>query len=259
VLAVPAGGFAPEIGALRARFGDRPLLLAGMIGSNRGWREAPYLDCPADGRAVAAGLLRIEEANAAIVPGVRDLTHGRADVMRGEEVQLIGAVAMGAVPADGRACHPGTHAKWARLEGGAIAAFKTVMTGELFALLKQHSILADQLQGGVAPDAAFRRGVGRALAARELAADLFAVRARKLAGQLADADAAAYTSGLLIGGDVAIGLDFLSQGGSIALIGASALTSLYAAALDEAGQRSHVVDGEEAFLAGIRAIAETMQ
>lgn len=254
VLSVPPGGFPAEVAALRILHGERPMLLAGMIGSNRGWIEAGYVDCPADLPALIRGLEHAGR-NAAIVPGVRDLAPDRADVMRGEEVQLLGAVAAQLIGPDARVCHPGTHAKWARLENGAITAFRTVMTGELFALLRDHGIMAGQLDGSVADGPAFRAGVRRSLARRELPADLFEVRARLLLGRLAPEDGADYASGLLIGADIAIGLDFVGAG-EIALIGERALTALYSAALDETGRPHATIDGETAFLAGMTALAK---
>ncbi|MEO7635570.1 MAG: 2-dehydro-3-deoxygalactonokinase, partial [Sphingomicrobium sp.] len=158
VLSIAPGGFPAAIAQIRERLGDKPLLMAGMVGSNRGWVEAPYVPCPAGIEELAAGLARPGE-NAAIVPGVSFSDGDRADVMRGEEVQLLGALAAGLIPADCLVCHPGTHNKWATLSGGTIARFRTVMTGELFNLLKGHSILADLLRGEAEPDAAFLAGV----------------------------------------------------------------------------------------------------
>ena len=241
--------FVAEIAAIRARFGDRPMLLSGMVGSNRGWIEAPYVACPAGIDALAANLIRAE--GAAIVPGVRDT----ADVMRGEEVQLLGAVAAGLIAPDAAACLPGTHAKWVRLQRGAITGFRTVMTGEIFALLRNHSILAEQLQAPVRIGPAFVEGVQRALDEGEMLADLFTIRAQALLGGIEDP--ASHASGLLIGSDIAIGTSMFEQG-PIALIGDPALTSLYAVALDEADRASIEIDGETAFLAGIHAIASRL-
>ena len=148
VLSVPDGGFPAAVAEIRQRLGDKPLLLAGMVGSNRGWKEAPYVPCPAGIDEIAAKLVWAGEREA-IVPGVSYIGDGRADVMRGEEVQLLGAVAAGLVDPDALVCHPGTHNKWALLRRGNIHDFRTVMTGELFSLLKEHSILADLLQGEV--------------------------------------------------------------------------------------------------------------
>lgn len=254
VLSILPEEFPDVIAMLRDRCGKRPMLLAGMIGSNRGWIAAPYVDCPATLETVAAGLVAVEGQDIRIVPGVADRTNGRADVMRGEEVQVLGALAGGMIGPDMHACLPGTHAKWALLEGGAIAGFKTLMTGEMFAMLRRQSLLAGPLSGEVTPGEAFEDGVRTAFERRELLADLFSIRARGLLGTLAPEDVPSFGSGLLVGSDVAVGLDFIGDG-AVALIGDPALTRLYACALALAGRQSREIDGEAAFLAGIRAIA----
>ncbi len=254
VLSVPEGGFDRAVAEIRARLGDKPLLLAGMIGSNRGWVEAPYVPCPAGIDDLARGLVWAAD-DTAIVPGVSLDDGYRADVMRGEEVQLLGAASADLIPADCRVCHPGTHNKWVEVAGGRIASFRTVMTGELFNLLREHSILADLLDRDAEPGAAFDAGVRRGLAGDDLPAELFSVRARVLLGKSARADAAPYTSGLLIGSDVRIGL---GPGGSdpIVVMGRPELTELYAAALGLAGHQAIELDGEQCFIAGIQQIAE---
>ena len=167
---------------IRQRLGDKPLLLAGMVGSNRGWKEAPYVPCPAGIDDLVHALVRPGEREA-IVPGVSYVGAGRADVMRGEEVQLLGAVAAGLVEPEALVCHPGTHNKWTVLHQGRIQSFRTVMTGELFSLLKEHSILADLLQGEVAANDVFKEAARHAVFNEALPADLFAVRARVLLGE----------------------------------------------------------------------------
>jgi 2-dehydro-3-deoxygalactonokinase len=174
--------------------------------------------------------------------------------MRGEEVQLLGGAAAGLVPRDALVCHPGTHNKWVVVEGARIASFRTVMTGELFNLLRQHSILADLLKFDAEADEAFRRGVRHALDHDDLTSDLFAVRARVLLGEAREEDAASYTSGLLIGADVRLGLSD-GQAGPIHVMGRPELTRLYAAAIRAAGGEPNELDGEQSFLSGIRAIA----
>jgi 2-dehydro-3-deoxygalactonokinase len=253
VLSVPPDGFPAAVAEIRERLGDKPLLLAGMVGSNKGWIEAPYVPCPAGIDELAEKLVWPSEREA-IVPGVSYLGQGRADVMRGEEVQLLGGVAAGTVANDGLVCHPGTHNKWALLRNGIIHTFGTVMTGELFSLLKEHSILADLLKGPVDANQAFREGVRFGLDRDMLPAALFGVRAGVLLGQRRKEDAASYVSGLLIGTDVRIGLTWpLST--QISIMGREELTSLYAAAIEEAGREANELDGEQCFLAGIRAIA----
>src|SRR5690348_15163375 len=205
ILSVGRGEFEGALAEVRQRLGDAPMVLGGMVGSNRGWIEAPYVPCPAGLDDLAAHLVWPGEREA-IVPGVSFIGDSRADVMRGEEVQLLGAVAAGHVPQDSLVCHPGTHNKWVVVENGRIESFRTVMTGELFNLLRQHSILADLLNADAEPDDAFRRGVRHGLDQDDLTSDLFAVRARVLLGEAQRDDAASYTSGLLIGTDVRIGL-----------------------------------------------------
>jgi 2-dehydro-3-deoxygalactonokinase len=254
VLSIPPDGFPAAIKEIRARLGDSPMLLAGMVGSNRGWVETPYVQCPAGVGELAAKVVWAED-RAAIVPGVSYLGQGRADVMRGEEVQLVGAVAAGLIGPEGFVCHPGTHNKWALLRGGIIHNFGTVMTGELFNLLKEHSILDELLQAPVEPNDAFRRGVRRAMEREMLGADLFGVRSSVLLGQAKRDDASSYTSGLLIGADVRIGLTW-PVGERIGVIGRPELTTLYVAAIEEAGREAIELDGEQCFLAGIQEIAK---
>ena len=225
-----------------------------MIGSNRGWVEAPYVACPAGIDQLVGGLVHVGEREV-IVPGVSYIGEGRADVMRGEEVQLLGAAAAGLVPRNCLVCHPGTHNKWAVLAGGKITSFRTVMTGELFNLLKAHSILSDLLQKDVEPGEAFRSGVRRALDFHDAQAELFTVRARVLLGQGRREDAGSYASGLLIGSDVRIGLAGHSAD-EVVVMGRPELTDLYAAALREAGVDCTELDGERCFLAGIQKISE---
>ena len=254
IMSVAPGGFPKAVAEIRSRLGDSPLLLAGMIGSNRGWQEAPYVACPAGIDEVADALVWAGEREA-IIPGVSYLKGNCADVMRGEEVQLLGAVAAGLVDPMSMVCHPGTHNKWATLRQGKIAEFRTVMTGELFNLLKEHSILSDLLNGPVEPTDIFRQAARYAIENEALPAELFAVRARVLLGQAKKEDAAAYTSGILIGTDVRIGLS-VPTAARITLIGRPELTRLYAAAIGEAQRDAVELDGEQCFLAGIQEIAK---
>jgi len=254
ILSVPAGRFAAAVAEIRERLGDRPLLLAGMVGSNRGWREAPYVPCPAGMDEVAAALVWPEDQTA-IVPGVSFVEGRDADVMRGEEVQILGALVEGEIAPDALVCHPGTHNKWVRLDGGRIARFTTVMTGEIFSLLKEASILSDLVSGPVETGDAFREGVERGLEGDGLGAELFTIRARVLLGRAAASDAPSYASGLLIGADVRTGLAGPS-GEEVVVMGRPELTRLYSEAIRIAGGAAREMDGEHAFIAGARAIAE---
>ena len=254
VLSIPPGGFPDAVDEIRKKLGDKPLLLAGMVGSNRGWREAPYIPCPAGIDELAAKLVWVGDREA-IVPGVSYIGDGRADVMRGEEVQLLGAFAAGLVHSDDMVCHPGTHNKWVELHQGRIRRFQTVMTGELFSLLKTHSILADLLDGPVSDNDVFRAAARHAIFNESLPAELFSVRAGVLLGQMKKEDAASYASGLLIGTDVRIGLQ-VPTGARVNVMGRPELTRLYVAALREAGRETIELGGEQCFLAGIQEIAK---
>ena len=250
VLAIAPGAFAAELAGIRARFGDKPVLCAGMVGSVRGWVEIPYLPCPADLGALARALHWVESGTA-IVPGLSVVAGGRGDVMRGEEVQLLGSVAAGLAPPDALLCQPGTHCKWVRMKDGTVDSFRTTMTGEMFALLRGHSLLADFLTGAVADGAAFREGVAAA-GDGALLTRLFGVRADALLGLRAGKDSAAFVSGLLIGSDVRE--QRLGRGQAVHVLADPALGELYATAISLAGGRAVAVDSQAAFVAGITAI-----
>jgi 2-dehydro-3-deoxygalactonokinase len=253
ILSVERGQFEDAVQEVRARLGDRPMLLAGMIGSNRGWKEAPYVRCPAGLDELASALLWADERTA-IVPGVA-FSDGRSDVMRGEEVQILGAAASGEIPPDCVVCHPGTHNKWIQVSGGRIVSFRTVMTGELFNLLKEHSILSELLDSEAKTGPAFCEGVRRGLSGAGVTAELFEARARFLLDRLERADAGSFVSGLLIGEDVRVGITEKREL-KIIVMGRPELTELYAAALKEAGVAGDEIDGEGAFIAGACRIVE---
>lgn len=253
VLAVAAGGYPGEIAAIRGRFGQLPVLAAGMVGSTRGWREAPYLPTPADLPALAAACQTIAEEDVAIVPGVSLRAGARADVMRGEEVQVLGAIAAGLAPSDALFCQPGTHNKWIETAAARIVDFATAMTGELFALLRAHGILAGMLDGPVADGPAFRDGLARGAGAKDLPVALFEVRAAVLLAVRRPEDAAAYASGILIGADV--GARALAAR-EVHLLADGPLADLYAAAIERAGGRPVPIDSHAGFAAGIHRLWE---
>jgi 2-dehydro-3-deoxygalactonokinase len=257
MLSIPPGGWDGAFAELKRALGAEPRLslIAGMAGADRGWRDAGYLACPATAEDVAHGLCWVEPGSVAIVPGLSAIGEGHADVMRGEETQIFGAVAAGLAPAHCLACHPGTHTKWVSVRDERVTGFRTVMTGELFALLKAHSILAGQLQGEAVAGADFDAGLQRGLAAGEPIADLFRVRADALSGAGRIGNGAAYASGLLIGADVRAGLG-ASEEQEVYVIARADLAGLYARAIEASGRRAVAVDGGAAVVAGLRRIAE---
>jgi 2-dehydro-3-deoxygalactonokinase len=234
ILAIRADGFAAclagHVASWRARHPALPIVLSGMIGSRQGWREAPYADCPAGVRAIAAGLLRFDAGAlgpVAIVPGLVTREGGTPDVMRGEETQIIGALAASS-DRDGVFVLPGTHAKWARVERGEIVEFKTYMTGEVFAALKGHTILGRLMSEPARDDAdAFARGVGagaRAGSPGALLNRLFSARTLGLFDEIAGDALASYLSGLLIGAEIG---DRHRSAAAITIIASAELTARY--------------------------------
>src|SRR5262249_34883827 len=140
---------------------DLPAILCGMVGSNLGWTVAPYADCPVGLADLAAKLLKVDGAS--IVPGVRcQGLAGAPDVMRGDETQLLGWLHRNPERTRGRqvVCHPGPHARWMLVENGRLVRFVTAMTGELFAVLSQHSVLKSDASPD--DDAAFELGLAAA-------------------------------------------------------------------------------------------------
>ena len=223
------GGYPDALAALLGDWSSdtAPRLACGMIGSRQGWIEAPYIDCPAPVDVLARGIVRTEDGALAIVPGLACRgVDGMPDVMRGEETQIAGAVSDGAAPT--LAILPGTHSKWVTVAGGRIELFATYMTGELFAVLREHSILARlmSIDAAHAPDA-FRRGWETSLAGDgALLHRLFGTRTLGLFGRLAPEEAPSYLSGLLIGEEVRAAARDLA-GSTVTVIGDPVLCERY--------------------------------
>lgn len=241
-----------------------PALMTGMIGSTLGWVEVPYVDCPADAGSLAKRLVTVEGTDppVRIVPGLRcRRLDGAPDVMRGEETQILGWAAADPARLKGEhvICHPGTHPKWALLRDGRIERFVTLMSGELFDVLSHHSVLKSE--EGPDDDTAFDVGLEAAGEGDALAARLFTVRSRVVGGDLPKTAARSYLSGLLIGADVAAGPGLLGVEGvsTVALLGDERLCRLYERALRRRGTATSVHSGEDAVLAGLKALnqAET--
>ena len=241
VLHVQDGCFPEAFATLLGDWHDvvAPRLACGMIGSRQGWCEAPYVECPAPLATLAAGIVRVPGNALAIVPGVRTRDgNGIPDVLRGEETQLAGAVD----EQEDRvlAVLPGTHCKWALVESGRLVDFATYMTGEMYNVLLNHSILGRLAQpAGPNPGPAFARGVTRGLGPGGLSHDLFGARTLALMGELAPAEVPDWMSGLLIGREVRNARVWAQRQGCdaarVRLVGADALMARYAAAMTQAG------------------------
>ena len=204
---LPDGGFGGAFAAMVAGWPDCPVIAAGMVGSRNGWQEAPYLDIPAGVAGLAAALVPVPAPGGRLVYLVPGLRNSRGpDVMRGEETQLVGALALRPPPqGEATVVLPGTHSKWVRVKDGEITDFVTTMTGELFALLSRHSILAVEIKPDAPMDVdAFSRGVrtARASGGAGGVSRLFSTRALMLDGTLDASSVPDYLSGLLIGEEI---------------------------------------------------------
>lgn len=259
VLAVAGGDFEGALGRLIQGWPPARLLLCGMVGGRQGWRETPYIPCPADIEALERALAPLETrlGPAWIVPGVSLASPERVDVMRGEESKILGAVEPGW---SGVAVCPGTHPKWANLEDGRITGFRTFMTGELFAVLKAHSILGRLVEPGPHDPDAFALGALRALEDPAVTNLLFSARAEPLMGRIGPVSVESYLSGLLIGAEVRGGLAASAPDAEIRLVGGAEITGLYAQALDLAGRPAAAeIDGEAAVARGLWRIGLTLK
>jgi len=262
IVGLDRSGMAATMDELAARWPDRgPVYASGMIGSNVGWTDVAYAEAPAGCADLAAAAVstRIGRVAAHIVPGIacRRSFDGQPDILRGEEIELMGLAALRAT--DGWVALPGTHTKWARLENGRVVDFFTSMSGEIFDRLTTQGLLASIVEGEAADGAVLLQGVA-AGRARQLGLGtlLFGARAQVVRGALAKADAASYIRGLLIGSEIADALAVYPtlRDGSVPLIGNSALCRLYASALGAAGVRSETIDSRAACLRGFRALHE---
>ena len=243
ILAAAGRGFAralaEAVAPWRAAHGGLPILMSGMIGSRQGWTEAPYVDCPAGSAALADRLCPVEARGLSpvlIVPGLvtRD-ADGVPDVMRGEETQILGAMAASGLASDCLVL-PGTHSKWATVEAGRIVGFATYMTGEVYATLKAHSILGRMMTGDAADPAGFAQGVA---AARDDAGPpgrllhrIFSARTLALLDRLAPHQTAGYLSGLLIGAEIVAAAP---PAGEVTIVANAGLAALYADAAAQLG------------------------
>jgi 2-dehydro-3-deoxygalactonokinase len=251
----PAGFEAALLRLVGGWLGDArvPVIACGMVGSRQGWVEAPYRAVPC--APVVPGRLTVPHVSDArldvrIVPGLKQ--ESPADVMRGEETQIAGFLSQ-RPQFDGVLCLPGTHSKWARISAGEVVSFQTFMTGELFGLLAERSVLRFTVAGEGWEDGAFADAVNTALSRPERALSrLFTLRAEGLLRSLPAGVARARLSGTLIGIELA-GARPYWLGQNVAIVGAEKLGRAYAAALAAQGLASERLDAAAMTLAGLTA------
>ncbi len=262
ILTVPPGQFEAVFHELFGDWMAAPdalCLISGMAGSRQGWQEAPYCPCPAGFAELGRHLLWLQDNRIALVPGLSCIGQDALqtpDVMRGEEVQIFGALQL-----TGRDTAtlvlPGTHSKWVQLHQGRVTRFSTFMTGEVYALLSQHSILSKTLDvNGAFDEATFLQGVSQSQAADSVLNKLFAVRTLALFDRLPATALPSYLSGLLIGEELRSQTVSPTQG-PVILIGSNALTLRYKLALQHLDMACLSL-GAEATWAGLHALASNL-
>lgn len=220
---------------------DVPVVLSGMIASRQGWVETSYLPCPATVDDIAGALTPLMLTRGRVIhlaPGLSArAADGVPDVMRGEEVQILGAAdRIGS--GEATVCLPGTHSKWAQVVGRTVTGFSTHMTGEVFDVLRRHSILGRTIDHAAWDDGAFLQGVARSGQTGGLLHHLFGVRAAGLMGDLTPDTSGAFLSGLIIGHEARTAAPV----GTVHLIGEPALVDLYQRALSAVGHHGEAVE-----------------
>ena len=259
ILTVPLGQFEAVFHELFGDWLQEPgalCLISGMAGSRQGWQEAPYCPCPAGFAELGQHLLWLQPGRIALVPGLSCTSTdplNTPDVMRGEEVQIFGALQL-AGRDSATLVLPGTHSKWVQVQGGRVTQFQTFMTGEVFALMSQHSILGKTLDlNGAFDEATFLQGVDQSQQPGSVLHHLFAVRTLGLFDRLSATQLPSFLSGLLIGEELrnpAVSPD----SSPVILIGSQALTLRYSLALQHLGVACQS-RGAEATWAGLHALA----
>ncbi len=258
IQSVPPGGypeaFAELAGDFRHATPDAAMVLAGMVGSRNGWIEARYVPCPASPAEIAAAAIKVDldaGTRATILPGL-SCDEGAFDVMRGEETLIVG---LGL--SDGVACLPGTHSKWAEIRQGRITRFASFMTGEVYGLLRNDSILARLAEAPSEADTAEGAARGRAAAGRPggLLNSAFAARTEVLSGRMAGGAVGPYLSALLVGQEIAGAEALFGKGQEIHLVADGALAESYGAGLRVRNHAVRVSTPEAAFVAGVRRLA----
>ncbi len=240
------------------RFPDTPVFLCGMVGSREGWVDAGYMDTPLSLGDLADQLVEVprQKRRTWVVPGVRHYDHDglSADIMRGEETQILGVMKQYEI-SDAIFVLPGTHSKWVHINNGSLEAFKTYMTGELYSIIKEHSILRHSVDDHPpALNDTFNKGVDKAKHGASLLNQLFGVRASDILDLLTKKEQSSHLSGILIGQEVAHAINHFNDK-PIYIIGTDHLAALYQGALQQLDRKVQVISGDIASRTGLYFIA----
>ena len=262
IMKVPAGGFPRTLHDVCGDWLSEPdvlCLISGMAGSAQGWALAPYCPCPAGQVELAEHLHWIEPGRLALVPGLSCEHPHAPDVMRGEEVQILGVLQLHGLR-DAQLVLPGTHSKWVTVREGRIEQFSTYMTGELYAVMRQHSILGRTLPAMPSDEVLdadhFDQGVRLSLRGGSLLHHLFGVRTLALMERASPGALASYLSGLVIGEELRA--QPLTAGSTVWVVGSAALQTRYARALDLLNVHAQPL-GDTATWTGLMSLAAPLR
>ncbi len=246
-----AGPLVERLGDWLSRYPDLPIYASGMVGARGGWAEVPYAACPAGIAELTAGLVRVPfgaDREVALLPGIKYVGEGTADVMRGEETQILGLPSRSD---PGLVVLPGTHSKWVRVEAGRILSFTTFLTGDLFAALRSATVLKATTATEPQQDTAFDRGLEAGLADARLLSRLFSLRARPLLGLMPESETSSFLSGLLIGCEIREAREIFAPSGPVVLVGEGALAGAYQRGLIQAGIEIEPAPRHAAFIGAL--------
>lgn len=235
------------------------VIACGMVGSRQGWVEAPYQTAPCEVCTKSMVTADVKRAGLTVhvIPGIKQ-TNPTADVMRGEETQIAGFLAENK-DWDGVLCLPGTHTKWVHISANEVVSFQTFMTGEMFALLSEQSVLSHSIAGFGWDDDAFDTALSAMLSRPEgLAARLFALRASQLVNGTDDVALRSELSGILVGAELAAAKPYW-LGQNVAIVGADAVSRPYVTGLASQGVIATRADATEMTLAGLKAARNTLE
>lgn len=261
VLKIQNGGFETVLrsncGEWLKKYPEMPFITGGMIGSRNGWQEVPYIPCPVSADDIRAQFTRVQDTDDLTIligPGVSgENAYGAPDVMRGEEIQIFGALALKSVE-DTLLCLPGTHSKWCRVENGTITSLSTYLTGELYALLSEQSSLAGLVNDQIRCEESFLSGIEASRQPSGLLNNLFSIRASAMISEASHTSPASFLSGLVIGTELCAICDQTDVSAPVILVGNAILNQRYEAALNAFGIQAICVNSNDAFLAGIKTL-----